>query len=51
MEEANYVKVKVHKRVYPGVVIRMLNKHYEVTEERGPGVFVLEGEKIIYQPT
>ncbi len=51
MEKSNDVKVKVHKRVYPGVVIRMLNKRYEVTEERGPGVFVLEGEKIIYQPT
>ncbi len=51
MEESNEAKVIVHKRVYPGVIIRMLNKLHEVKEQRGPGVFSLKGEKIIFQAT
>ncbi len=51
VEESNDAKVRVYKRVYPGVVIRMMNKLYEVSEERGPGVFALKDEKIIFQPT
>lgn len=50
MENSNDAKVIVYKRVYPGVIIRMLNKLHEVKEERGPGVFGLKGEKIIFQP-
>jgi uncharacterized protein len=50
MEESSNAKVIVHKRVYPGVIIRMLNKLHEVKEERGPGEFFLKGEKIIFQP-
>jgi uncharacterized protein (DUF342 family) len=50
MEDSSDAKVRVYKRVYPGVVIRMMNKVYEVKEERGPGVFALQDEKIIFQP-
>jgi len=51
MEESKNAKVIVHKRVYPGVVIHILNKMYEVNEGRSSGVFLLKGEQIIFEPT
>ena len=50
MEESKNAKVIVHKHVYPGVVIHMLNKAYEVKEERNAGVFLLKEEQIIFVP-
>ena len=50
IESSKNVKVIVHRRVYPGVVIHILNKTYEVNEERNSGVFILKGEQIIFEP-
>lgn len=50
MEESKNAKVIVHKRVYPGVVIHILNKKYEVKQERSSGVFRLKGNEIIFVP-
>ncbi len=43
-------RVVVRSRVYPGVVIRILNKVYEVKEERSSGIFLLKGEEIVFAP-
>lgn len=51
MADSKDAKVVVHNRVYPGVVIRIMNKSYEVKEERNSGVFLLKGEEIIFAAT
>ena len=43
-------RVVVRSRVYPGVVIRIMNKVYEVKEERSSGIFLLKGEEIVFAP-
>jgi uncharacterized protein len=50
MEDSKNAKVIVRNRVYPGVVIRIMNKIHEVKEERSSGAFLLKGEKIIFVP-
>ena len=50
LEESKNSKVIVYRRIYPGVKIHILNKFYEVTEERGSGIFCLENDNIIFQP-
>jgi uncharacterized protein len=49
IEESKNVKVIVHKKVYPGVTIRILNQTYEVSEERNSGIFCLKGDEIIFE--
>ena len=51
VEQSKQARVFITKRVYPGVKIFISNKNYEVKEEHGPGVFLLSGEKIIFEPT
>jgi uncharacterized protein len=51
MQDSKDAKVVVHKRVYPGVVIRIMNKLYEVREERNSGEFVLKADKIVFEPS
>jgi len=51
IEESKNVKVVVHRHIFPGVVIRILNKFYEVREERNSGIFLLKGDRIIFEPT
>lgn len=51
IETSKDAKIIVHKRIYPGVKIILSNKIYEVKEERGSGVFRLQGEKVIFEPT
>lgn len=51
IEESKNVKIVVHRHVFPGVVIRILNKFYEVREERNSGIFILKGDRIIFEPT
>jgi len=48
MADSKDARVVVRSRVYPGVVIRIMNKVYEVKEERSSGVFLLKGEDIIF---
>ena len=50
METSKDAKVIVRNRVYPGVTIRIMNKIYEVKEERKAGRFLLKGEKVIFVP-
>ena len=50
IEESKNVKVIVHKKVYPGVLIQMMNKIYEVKEERNAGIFLLKNDKIMFEP-
>ena len=51
LEESKKATVVVHRHVYPGVWIHILDKIYEVTEERNAGVFRLDGKHIIFEPT
>ncbi len=48
MADSKDAKVIVRNRVYPGVVIHIMNKSYEVKEERSSGVFLLKGDDIIF---
>jgi uncharacterized protein (DUF342 family) len=50
MVDSKDARVVVRSRVYPGVVIRIMNKVYEVKEERNSGVFLLKGEEIVFAP-
>lgn len=50
MADSKGARVVVRSRVYPGVVIRIMNKVYEVTEERNTGVFLLKGDEIVFVP-
>ena len=48
MTNSKDARVVVRSRVYPGVIIRIMNKVYEVKEERNSGVFLLKGEEIVF---
>ena len=50
MADSKDARVVVRSRVYPGVVIRIMNKVYEVKEERNSGIFLLKGEEIVFTP-
>jgi len=50
MADSKDARIVVRSRVYPGVIIRIMNKVFEVKEERNSGVFLLKGEEIIYTP-
>jgi len=50
MADSKDARVVIRNRVYPGVVIRIMNKVYEVKEERNAGVFLLKGEEIVFAP-
>lgn len=50
MADSKDARVVVRSRVYPGVVIRIMNKVYEVKEERNSGIFLLKGEGIVFSP-
>ena len=52
IEISKKTKVIIHKRVYPGVWIHILDKIYQVTEEKNAGVFHLDDtEHIIFEVT
>ncbi len=50
MADSKDARVVVRSRVYPGVVIRIMNKVYEVKEERTSGIFLLKGEEVVFAP-
>lgn len=50
VDKSKDAKIIVHKRIYPGVKIILSGKTYEVKEERGAGIFRLQGEKVIFEP-
>lgn len=49
-ESSKGVKVIVNERVYPGVVIHILDQAYKVEEEMGAGVFLIEDDEIVFEP-
>lgn len=52
IELSKKTKIIVHRRVYPGVWIHIMDKIYEVTQERNAGVFRLDdAEHIIFEVT
>lgn len=50
INEAGKAKVVIHKHVYPGVFIHLMNQTYEVNEKRNAGTFRLEGGLLIFDP-
>ena len=44
------VRVVVHKKIFPGVVIKINEYTYEVNRNLGGGSFILENDKIIFRP-
>lgn len=42
--------VVVHKKIYPGVVIKIDDHIYEVSQEMNGGVFTLQDNAIVYRP-
>jgi len=44
------VRVIVHKKIFPGVVIKINEHTYEVNRDMSGGTFTLENEGIVYRP-
>ncbi|MFT5132253.1 MAG: hypothetical protein ACI9SC_000718 [Gammaproteobacteria bacterium] len=50
IEIAKKATVVVHQNVYPGVIIQILDKSYEVKKKENAGLFFLEDELILFRP-
>lgn len=44
------VRIVVHRKIYPGVVIKIQGHAFEVTREMSSGIFSLEDEQIVFHP-
>jgi hypothetical protein len=50
LERSENIRVVVHNKVFPGVIIKINEHAYEVNREMSGGIFTLENDEIIFHP-